>query len=309
MMSKKLIEPGSLANADFAKVEEAVMAQVKIDTSGELEWATLDNIMFFSGDYRIIRRQEWFDLRHKSGPYGTFALIASPKTLADAKQAAEYHFAALQTHEQDTAPAATDTGLETVAWQAFLPSTGWVASSPSSIAKDKRELVTRSQAEALLVAKDAENSYLKELVAARGETVKRGDDRIRKLEADNAALIHDLNRIKDHETELVNDNAAKDARIKELEAALDSDPDGPGLWRFWSKKSIELSQQLRDKTNTIKALEAKLAAAEKALEPFAKAALGYDDPDENGPWPDIQDIFVTLGDCRRARAVWGGKSS
>ncbi|MDH7787704.1 hypothetical protein QBD01_003731 [Ochrobactrum sp. 19YEA23] len=56
-------------------------------------------------------------------------------------------------------------------------------------------------------------------------------------------------------------------------------------------------------------LEAKLAAAEKALEPFAKSALGYDDPDENGPWPDIQDVFVTLGDCRRARAALGGKPS
>src|SRR5690606_24782733 len=42
--------------------------------------------------------------------------------------------------------------LETVAWQDFVPSTGWVASSPSSIAKDKRELVIRSQAEELLAA-------------------------------------------------------------------------------------------------------------------------------------------------------------
>lgn len=105
-----------------------------------------------------------------------------------------------------------------------------------------------------------------------------------------AELIHDLNRIKDHETELVNDNAAMDARIKELDRCHEG--------------TIDLCNQ---KTAQIKALEAKLAAAEKALEPFAKAALGYDDPDENGPWPDIQDVFVTLGDCRRARAVLGGK--
>lgn len=40
-----------------------------------------------------------------------------------------------------------------------------------------------------------------------------------------------------------------------------------------------------------------------ALESFARAAQGYDTPDENGPWPDIQDVFVTLGDCRRAFAA------
>lgn len=79
------------------------------------------------------------------------------------------------------------------------------------------------------------------------------------------------------------DNAAKDAQITEYEAGL-----------------VQMHREMS-------ALEVKLTAAEKALEPFAKAALGYDDPDENGPWPDIQDVFVTLGDCRRARAVLGGK--
>jgi len=203
-----------------------------------------------------------------------------------------------------TAPAATDTGLETVGEVSTVRES--VAAFAGHMLSRKLKpgdlLCLRSQAEELLAAKD------KQIALAETSMLEMHQE-LNKLEADNAALIHDLNRIKDHETELVNDNAAKDARIKELEAALDSDPDGPGLWRFWSKKSIELSQQLRDKTNTIKALEAKLAAAEKALEPFAKAALGYDDPGGNGPWPDIQDIFVTLGDCRRARAVWGGKSS
>ncbi len=181
------------------------------------------------------------------------------------------------------APAATDTGLVTVAKQWKVTAKNWSGLKPEiSEPFDERELVTRSQAEELLAAERADHDNTIATLSS--------------LTEDNAALIHDLNRIKDHETELVNDNAAKDARIKELED-------------YFSKcisNETFLEQDAR-RVRQIEALEAKLAAAEKALEPFAKAALGYDDPDENGPWPDIQDVFVTLGDCRRARAVLGGK--
>lgn len=120
---------------------------------------------------------------------------------------------AVQRWNTRPAPAATDTvskddyksdGLETVLIQkrviseydrpwlnAYLPPNKpfppvWKdeeAGEPHEL----RALVTRSQAEKLLAAKDAENAYLKELVAARGETIKRGDDSIRKLEAKLAA--------------------------------------------------------------------------------------------------------------------------
>src|SRR5690606_4897895 len=65
-----------------------------------------------------------------------------------------------------------------------------------------RDYVTRSQAVELLAAERAEHDNT---IATLSSLIE-----------DNAALIHDLNRIKDHETELVNDNAALTARIKEL---------------------------------------------------------------------------------------------
>ncbi|MDH0127194.1 hypothetical protein N7376_24870, partial [Brucella intermedia GD04153] len=68
------------------------------------------------------------------------------------------------------------------------------------------------------------------------------------------------------------DNAAQAARIKELEEALDSDPSGSDLWRYWSRKACETSQKYVDEVNRAEAIELKLAAAEKALEPFADIA-------------------------------------
>ena len=176
------------------------------------------------------------------------------------------------------APAATDTGLETVAWQDFVPSTGWVASSPSSIAKDKRELVTRSQAVELLAAERA----------AHDNTIAT----LSSLIEDNAALIHDLNRIKDHETELVNDNVAQAARIKELE-------------KLCNDTEAEALGYASDKAE----LEAKLADAEKALEPFADHANDRAVDDTGWRDKDTVKIVVSIGDLRKARAVLGGKPS
>ena len=105
---------------------------------------------------------------------------------------------------------------------------------------------------------------------------------LKQARADNAAkdaaiaeLVHDLNRIKDHETELVNDNAAQAERIKELDRCHEG--------------TIDLCNQ---KTAQIEALEAKLAAAEKALTMIANIELSF--PEE------LRDI---------ARAVLGGKPS
>ncbi|MFI3904003.1 Lar family restriction alleviation protein [Ochrobactrum sp. S1502_03] len=100
----------------------------------------------------------------------------------------------------NTRPAAPVDGLKTVTYRGKYIADGngaWdhYPSADVSFDPDKYEqeaLVTRSQAEAIIAAKDA----------------------------DNAALIHDLNRIKDHETELVNDNAALTERVKALETQL-----------------------------------------------------------------------------------------
>ncbi len=157
------------------------------------------------------------------------------------------------------APAATDTGLVTVAFQhrridKYGVVGDWRPYKRDLFGSDRiesRELVTRSQAEELL--------------------------------------------------------AAKDARIKELEAALDSDPSGSGLWRYWSRKACETSQKYVDEVDRAEALEAKLAAAEKALEPFA--AHANDRAVDDTGWRDKETvkIVVSIGDLRKARAVLGGK--
>ena len=119
--------------------------------------------------------------------------------------------------------------------------------------------------------------------------------RVEKAEADNAALIHDLNRIKDHETELVNDNAAKDARIKELDRCHEG--------------TIDLCNQ---KTAQIKALEAKLAAAEKALEFYANQENWKNGRFEQVDGGTVLRHYPASAHKDRgatARAVLGGKPS
>jgi hypothetical protein len=49
------------------------------------------------------------------------------------------------------------------------------------------------------------------------------------------------------------------ARIAELQAALDSDPDGSGYWRFWSGKAAE-------QANLATVSQARLSEAVKVLE-------------------------------------------
>jgi len=132
---------------------------------------------------------------------------------------------------------------------------------------------TRSQAEELLAAERAEKEQLR-----------------RKMNANDRRAITAESRLSQSEAELKEtraDNAAKDARIK-TETELRKDH---------QERNIEL--------------EAKLAAAEEALEPFAAVLEDYD-PD----WEDddvtavlvvgsVTHYGITLGDFRKARAVLG----
>lgn len=131
--------------------------------------------------------------------------------------------------------------------------------------------VTRSQAEELLAAERDKVLFLKTAMEIAQTHCGLKDKTIDKLEADNAA---------------------KAARIKELDRCHEG--------------TIDLCNQ---KTAQIEALEAKLAAAEKALEPFADHAKerAVDAPE----WRDTDTvrIVVTIGDLRKARAVLGGKPS
>jgi hypothetical protein len=94
---------------------------------------------------------------------------------------------------------------------------------------------------------------------------------------------------------------SKDRKLRN-EAQCDAD-----LWRF----SVDMGDHpslLVKVWKQRKALEAKLAAAEKALEPFATDADIYDDQDIEDGEKSFNDN-ITVGDLRKARAVLGGKPS
>lgn len=55
------------------------------------------------------------------------------------------------------------------------------------------------------------------------------------------------------------------------------------------------------KTDVLSSLQDTQELDLSSLERFAKLADDYDHPDENGPFPDIQDAMVTVGDLRKVR--------
>lgn len=143
----------------------------------------------------------------------------------------------------------------------------------------------RSQAVELLAAERAEKERLRCLLTS---------------------ATYDLARANDECGALTIDNAAKDARIKRLEL------DNAKLEERLSteQESHSRTGASRDKwREKVEALEAKLAAAEKALEPFAEHA--NDRAVDDTGWRDKETvkIVVSIGDLRKARAVLGGKPS
>jgi len=206
------------------------------------------------------------------------------------------------------APAATDTGLETVEVQRLTRSChDWLTIPPSKAAEYRskgnivRELCDRSQDEELLAAKDAE---LRDALVDVRKYILRSEAAQKELHSEKEARVGWM-KIATQEQKRANkaeaDNAAQAARIKELEAELLS-------VRNWIDT---------EPVPAVKALEAKLAAAEKALEPFADISdliaaetEGMAETDELvlhfhdyefAKWP------VSL--FRKARAVLGGKPS
>lgn len=195
-----------------------------------------------------------------------------------------YKLAEIQPTEHDhtrPAPAATDTGLVTVAWQRNIGGSdveNWVShfilDLDAALGCPVRELVTRSQAVELLAAERAE----KEIAERANERCLKETS---KLRADNAALT---------------------ARVKELEGInanlMGDDEDKP---RYTTKR---LKHEIARATE---ALEAKLAAAQEALEPFADHAKERAVDAQEWRDTDTVKIVVTIADLRAARAVLGGK--
>ena len=137
------------------------------------------------------------------------------------------------------APAATDTGLETVGniteeclleLKQMLCGEIHPCNDIGDVTDADIELVTRSQAEELLAAERADKRIWMEKAAIEAERVER-------LEADNAA---------------------KDARIKELEQALETE-------KTLSRGDWACQREVDQMSIKTEALEAKLAAAGMAL--------------------------------------------
>ncbi len=186
-----------------------------------------------------------------------------------------------------TRPAAPVEGLETVA-QAYINNQGeceqidWLYFAKPE--PDFTELITRSQAEAIIAAKDAEIERLQKINAMimgddenapryttkrlkqeveRVTQVMRGEasDReahVKALEADNAAKAEQIAafiRVLAHDTA---DNAAMTARVKELEQVIQHETDC-----------------IKAASDKIEALETKLAAANKDINELDNLVAGY----------------------------------
>ncbi|WP_247997713.1 hypothetical protein [Brucella tritici] len=153
------------------------------------------------------------------------------------------------------APAATDTGLETVGyvtpeWLAKHCSSHTINSNPSPAWTEA--VVTSSQAEELLAEKDKEIAY----------------------------WVKETQRCLKYAQSLADDNAAKDARIKEIE----------NEWRVAANLGSEVNRKL---ALQVVSLEAKLAAAEKVRK-AAEHVVWFD-------WSDNDDDAVkAVSDLRSA---------
>ena len=194
------------------------------------------------------------------------------------------------------APAATDTGLETAEYQVRSKLNGhWVKdnflSQQLSPDTERRELVTRSQAEELLASKDKEIASL----------IPRAPNCGRYLAECNDGQLMYLNHAGKWQ-ECPNFIMAKDARVKELE-----------------DKRIEDRFTVVDEMEKREALEAKLAAAEKINDAMRKAAVDYcwqrykgrDPLNLKNPAVFTSHEWEKIGETMdaAARAVLGGKPS
>ena len=218
--------------------------------------------------------------------------------------------------------------LVTVAWQRKHPTAGWMDCGEEYIphyrdhGQEVRELVTRSQAGDLLAAERARAAEKERLrfegdldkwmkIIGAGITGYQPEayalmdlacHELVKLRSDISAIAGHVDCEADSDSilhiirDLEADNAALAARVKELEAERDT-------------ADKTLYEQVMTSNESLVALEAKLAAAEKALEPFADHA--NDRAVDDTGWRDKETvkIVVSIGDLRKARAVLGGKPS
>ncbi|WP_152850528.1 hypothetical protein [Brucella intermedia] len=230
--------------------------------------------VFFPSDMDIsIDRASWYLENAIRGHWQSFAHDSDPiRGMARAS-------VAVFPHDADTrpAPAATDTGLETELAYKF-----WSV-HPNEI---DEFLVTHPMPENYKGGGRAWffEHHMRELLAAE----LAENERLRRIIEVEGPVTHWKNRAEKAEA----DNAAKDARIKELEEEVE-----------WAQNAV-LARQ-RHAEARCEALEAKLAAAEKALETYRSTVKGVCESQRGTKWGKAAEcIFDAI-----ERAVLEVKSS
>jgi|GEM_PF-6022199 len=200
-------------------------------------------------------------------------------------------------------PAAPVEGLETVAYGNFK-SDGKLVGLCEELNPNwtgSKELVTRSQAEAIIAAERA--NLIKE-EADHTRSLEERDryhdvaDKLAQAIADRyQADIGEHSNINDPWQNALNliqaDNAALTARVKDLAEDRDS----------WRRVSDRLERDSIRQASEKEALETQLAAAKLALQPFATDADVYDGQSIDDYNKSFNDN-LTVGDLRRARTAW-----
>jgi hypothetical protein len=190
---------------------------------------------------------------------GALKIIGKPCTDTDCPQQ--------WVHHTDTRPAAPIEGLEIKAWNCVYPSYGHFtlkeheAKQAIEDGATVEELVASSQAEAIIAAERAENDRLEKACFKQGQQISALQQLLAHETADNAALTARVKEL-EAEVEKANDLRAHEWHMRRM-AQCDAD-----LWRFsvdmgdHPSLPVKVWKQRKD-------LETQLAAAEKALEPFA----------------------------------------
>lgn len=195
------------------------------------------------------------------------------------------------------APAATDTGLVTLSVELTPSGHPYMKSDPEG------DYVTRSQAEELLTAERAEKEELDAECRVLAKRCIEKDARIKELEGINANLIGDDEDKPRYTTKRLKHEIAR--ATEALEAKIASKDGWKELHDAAQVAVKERTEACNSLYKQVATLEAKLAAAQEALEPFALISSEGVIKQETG--------HVTVITCaeyfHKARAARGGKPS
>ncbi|URQ76206.1 MAG: hypothetical protein NBV76_05445 [Candidatus Ochrobactrum gambitense] len=247
------------------------------------------------GPFEVSRSSDgqrvWFSARDPAS-----GVSIPAKDRADARMMVTSLNNALAHHSRHKPDATGKCGeLETVAVQHLRSVDGqWHYGEAHYSNQEERELVTRSQAEELLAAeRAAKEAFAEEIKEAAYEAWPEASDVgsdapdiIRQLGQERNECLAEVEDLKNKLYRAEADNAALTARVKELEQInamiMGDDEDKPRYTTKRLKQEIANAMQVMkgeasDREAHVNALEAKLAAAEKAIEvygPYTPTWLG-----------------------------------